>query len=79
MQLLSGPCRRKKTVKDVLDDSLSRNGVALGNQSWNEAWEQHGTGNFKMLPDLQGQICLKRSHSGLSMGGRVGGVTVGSN
>lgn len=43
MQLLSGPCIRKKTVKDVLDDSLSRNGkVALGNQSWNEAWEQHG-------------------------------------
>lgn len=80
LQLLPGPCRRKKTVKDVLDDSLSRNGkVALGNQSWNEAWEQHGTGNFKMLPDLQGQICLKRSHSGLSMEGRVGGVTVGSN
>lgn len=70
---LRNPVEGKKTVKDVLDDSLSRNGkVALGNQSWNEAWEQHGTGNFKMLPDLQGQICLKRSHSGLSMGGRVG-------
>lgn len=52
-------------MKDALDDSLSRNGkVPLGNQSW----EQRGTGNFKMFPDLQGQIYLKRSHSGLSMG-----------
>lgn len=45
------PCKRRKAVKDVLEDFLARGGSApLGKQSWNQSWDQHGTGNFKMLP-----------------------------